>query len=105
MKTITFDENKAKEIEQIVCGVFGFYPLDIVRIKDTFSKKVVVFLLFKYFGFDKRNIGRAYQMTYLYVPTVVAEMESMYDRECEFEFKIDCVLKKMGYEEKICSSQ
>jgi hypothetical protein len=36
---------------------------------------VVVFLLVTEHGFNKRNIGLKYQITYLYVPTVVSEIE------------------------------
>jgi hypothetical protein len=36
---------------------------------------VVVFFLVTEHGFNKRNIGLKYQITYLYVPTVVSEIE------------------------------
>jgi hypothetical protein len=41
----------------------------------THFKKVVVFFLVTEHGFNKRNIGLKYQITYLYVPTVVSEIE------------------------------
>jgi hypothetical protein len=97
MKTATFDENLAIKVEDAVCAEFGFNKWDVVGFPDAYPKKVVVFVLFRFLGFEDRKIGKAYQMTYLYVPTVVAHIGSQYECDSDFRFKIYCVLKSIGY--------
>lgn len=98
METTTFDLEKAKMIEDAVCAEFGCNIYDIVCFKNTFFKKVVVFVLTKLYGFNKRNIGLKYQITYLYVPTVVIELENMIKTVPGFEIKINNVFKEVGFE-------
>lgn len=93
MNTITFDTKKAKQVEKAVCSEFGTTLSEIVSFRDSLAKKVVVFILFKNLGYDKRMIGHKYQMTYLYVPTVVEEMEALLKTVPGFELKINSVLK------------
>lgn len=75
MKAATFNKEKASEIENAVCEVFGCGVSEILGFSDTIFKKVVVFILHRLYDCDKRSIGASYQMTYLYVPTVVDEIE------------------------------
>lgn len=98
MKTTTFDTEKANSIENAVCREFGFSISEIVSYRDTMAKKVVVFLLVKYFEFNKRVIGRKYQMSYLYVPTVIAEMEQMRKVVAVFKEKIDIIINQLKNE-------
>lgn len=99
MKTTTFDTEKAKAVGTAVCSEFGFSVSDIHAYKDTIAKKVVVFLLTKLYGYDKRVLAREYQMTYLYVPTVVQEMEYMCKTVVGFGLKTRNVEKLVCYEE------
>jgi hypothetical protein len=98
MNTITFDVEKAKIIEDAVCLEFGCSISEIVGFKNTFFKKVVVFLLVKVHGYNKRNIGLKYQITYLYVPTVVEELEWQFRNVLVFKNAINNVCKNLGYE-------
>ena len=98
METITFDIEKAKILEDAVCMEFGCSIYEIVCFKNTFFKKVIVFLLTKIHQYNKRNIGIKYQITYLYVPTVVQELEYQYKNVLVFKNAIDNVCKKLGYE-------
>lgn len=93
MNTITFDTEKAKLVEKAVCREFGCGIADIVSFGDTMAKKVVVFLLAKQYGYDKRILGHKYQMTYLYVPTVVAELEHMIKVMPGFELKMNAIIQ------------
>lgn len=98
MKTTTFDTEKANRIENAVCSEFGFSISDIVSFRDAMAKKVVVFLLVKYLGLDKRMVGKMYQMSYLYVPTVVAEMEQMEKVVAVFKVKIVLIINQLKNE-------
>ena len=100
MNTIPFDTEKAKLVERAVCREFGCGIADIVSMSDTMTKKVVVFLLSKRYGYDKRIIGHKYQMTYLYVPTVVAELEHMIKVVPGFELKMNAIIQQLD-DEKI----
>lgn len=95
MKTTTFDTEKANAVENAVCEVFDCRVSEIVSLKDTLVKKVVVFLLCKYFNVDKRVVGHQYQMTYLYVPTVIVELENMLKVVPGFELKINSVYERI----------
>ena len=98
MNTITFDTEKAKRVESLVCCEFGCAVSEIVSFRDSIFKKVVVFLLSKHCGYDKRMIGYKYQITYLYVPTVVSELETMMKSIPLFETKINSILKQIDNE-------
>lgn len=100
MNTITFDKKKCAEVENAVMCEFDCKYHDIVSFPDTFEKKVVVFLLSKFYDFDKRNLGKAYQMTYLFVPTVVDQLEFQLFTDWKFRAKIAIVLKNLKYEFK-----
>ena len=98
MNTITFDIEKAKILEEAVCMEFGCSIYEIVCFKNTFFKKVIVFLLTKIHHYNRRNIVMKYKITYLYVPTVVQELEYQYKNVLLFKKSIDNVCKKLGYE-------
>lgn len=95
MKTTTFDLEKAINVENAVCEVFDCRISEIVSLRDTLVKKVVVFVLSKYFDVDKRVVGHKYQITYLYVPTVLGEVENMIKNVPDFEIKINQVYEKI----------
>ncbi|MHC0441588.1 hypothetical protein [Flavobacterium sp. 3-210] len=95
MKTITFDNEKAKAVEKAVSEVFDCRVSEIVSLKDTLVKKVVVFILFKTENYCARVLGVNYQISYLYVPTVVAEMENMKKVVPGFELKINNVYERI----------
>lgn len=95
MKTITFDNEKAKAVENAVSNVFDCRVSEIVSLKDTLVKKVVVYILFKTEGYCSRVLAANYQISYLYVPTVIAELEYMKKVVPGFESKIESVLKKI----------
>ena len=101
MNTITFDTEKAKQVETAVCSEFGNSVSEIVGFGDTVFKKVVVFVLHKHLGYDKRMIGHKYQMTYLFVPTVVDEVGRMIKMVSGFESKINAVLKRIENEKTL----
>lgn len=101
MNTTTFDTEKAKRVESAVCSEFGTTLSEIVSFRDSLAKKVVVFLLSKYCGYDKRMIGHKYQMTYLYVPTVVSELEYMIKVVPGLNNKINAVLKQIDNEKTL----
>jgi hypothetical protein len=98
MNTISFDAEKAALVEAAVCCEFGNSISEIVSIKDTLVKKVVVFILSNQYGFGNRIIGHKYQMTYLYVPTVVLEITTLLKSDVSFNDKVTNVFKQIGYE-------
>lgn len=95
MKTIAFNIENATVVENAVCEVFDCRVSEIVSLKDTLVKKVVVFVLVKYFEIDKRVVGHQYQMTYLFVPTVVAELENIIKNAVDFQIKINKVYERI----------
>jgi hypothetical protein len=97
MKTTTFDLMKMQAIELAVCKEFECRICDLVNVTDTFQKKVAVYILMHQ-GFDKRFIGHKYQMTYLYIPTVVAETELMMKVVPGFNDKINKILNEIDYD-------
>ena len=99
--TTTFNDDNAKAVENAVMLEFGAKYSELISITDTTSKKVVVFILNRLFGYDKRIIGRIYQMTYLYVPTVVEQVEYQYLVDISFREKIINICKIIGYEYKL----
>lgn len=96
MKTTTFDLMKMQAIELAVCKEFECRICDLVNVTDTFQKKVAVYILMHQ-GFDKRFIGRKYQICYLYIPTVVAETETMMKVVPGFNDKINTILNEINY--------
>lgn len=98
MNTTTYNIENAKRIENAVCEEFGCGIRDILSFKDTFFKKVVVFLLVKIHDYRSRDIAVNYQMSYLYVPTVVAEMERDFSKIEFLKIRIEKLYKKLGYE-------
>jgi hypothetical protein len=97
MKPTTFDIEKAKAVEAAVCSEFECSIGDILGITDTMVKKVVVFVLRKFYDFNIHQIGNAYKMTYLYVPTVVNELENRFMIDVIFRYRIIAVCNEIGY--------
>lgn len=100
-KAATFSKEKVSEVEIAVCAAFDCSLSDVLSYKDTFFKKVAVYVLYKFYGFDWRLIGHHFQMTYLYVPTASDEMENMFLRVPGFRLKMIQVLKDVGYESTV----
>jgi hypothetical protein len=100
MKTITFDTEIAKMVEQCISIEFGCRVSEIVSLRDSLGKKVIVFVLSKSKKYDARTLGHKYQMSYLYVPTVIQEIEYMIKTVPGFEVKVNAVLKKLENEIK-----
>ena len=100
MNYLKYNEQKAKEVENAVMAVFQCKLSEIIGPIDTQYKKVVVFILNKLLDYDKRNIGVAYTMTYLYVPAVVDEIERKFLLDIEIREKITEVTKIIGYESR-----
>lgn len=98
MKTTTFDTEKANSIEKAVCSEFGYRISEVYAFKDTMAKKVVVFLLSRLYAYDKRVLAYQYQMSYMYVPTVVAEMEQMEKVVAVFKLKIVLIINQLKNE-------
>lgn len=98
MKTTTFDTENAKIVEQAISSEFGCRVSEIVSLRDSLVKKVVVFILTKTKEYDARTLGHKYQISYLYVPTVITEMEYLIKTVPGFESKINAILKNIDYE-------
>jgi hypothetical protein len=99
MKTITFDNEKSAAIESAVCNEMNCSIYSLNGGDNTMSKKVVVFLSSKLLDYNRRLIARKYQITYLYVPTVVEDMQWKYKVDLVFRNTINNILKKTGYAE------
>lgn len=97
MKQPLFNIEVVTKVENEVMEVFNCKRGDFICFKDTYEKMVVVFVLFHHYKFDWHAIGRNYQMTYLYVPTVAEKMKFDYDRDSGFKSKIDLILKNIEY--------
>jgi len=95
MKTTAFDAAVATEVETAVIDVYGCRLSDIIQYRDSEVKKVVVFILYRYFGFNWKLIAVNYRMTYLYVPTVATELEYWHKTDVRVREKIDLVLSKV----------
>lgn len=96
-----FDSEKAMQVIEAVCEQYGCNQRDVFGVKDTVFKKSVVYVLFKFYGFDWRLIGTHFQMTYLFVPTAADEIENMVLRVPGFRLKMIQVLKNIGYESTV----
>lgn len=101
METTIYSDNKAKEVENAVMQVFESKLSEIIGFSDKLSKKVVVFILYKLLEMDKRCVGAAYNMSYLYVPTASCEIETLFLTDYDFRNKICCVINLIGYESKL----
>lgn len=101
---MSYNETKAKEVETAVMQVFNCKLSEVIGVKDTPYKKVVVFILNKLLDFDRRNIARAYSMNAYYVPTVVDEIELMFLIDATTRNKITEVTKIIGYAYKMDSN-
>lgn len=69
-----------------------------IYVRDSLVKKVVVFLLSKTKKYDARTLGHKYQISYLYVPTVIVEVEYLVKTVPGFEVKINNVYERIGFE-------
>lgn len=96
-----FNNEKSKEVEQAVLSVFESKLSEIIGFSDKLSKKVVVFVLYKLLDMDKRCVGAAYNMSYLYVPTASNEIENMFLTDSRFREKITMVTNLIGYESNV----
>jgi hypothetical protein len=94
MNAIAFDIEKTKEIEISVCREFETNVAHVKCLKDTFYKKVVVFILFKYYGFNARFLDKTYKISRLYIPTVIEDIEYMIKVVPGFENRIKTILKQ-----------
>lgn len=92
-----FDEAVAKRVEAALMGEFGYLYSELVGLPDTDAKKALVFVLFKFFEFEKRNIGKAYSMTWPYVPTVSDQLTDKFLQDVPWREKIIRVLVASGY--------
>lgn len=101
MSTTTYNIVKAKEVENAVMQVFQCNTSEIICNSDTIYKKVVVFVLNKLLGYDKRIVALNYEMTYLYVPTVVDEIEFLFLLDQTTRNKITEVTKIIGYASQV----
>ena len=97
MTATTFDTEKTNAVEMAVCSEFGCSISQVYAFKDTMAKKVVVFLLSRLYGYDKRLLAKVYSMSYMYVPTVVMEMEYMCKVVAGFKLKIECIENLIAY--------
>lgn len=97
MKQLLFDVEIAAICEQAVMEVFECKKENIFCSKDTFWKKVVVFVLYHFYDFDNKYIGRWYSINWLYVPTVAEIMKFKGKNERVFNYEVNQVLKIMGY--------
>jgi hypothetical protein len=97
MNTTNFDKEICERVEQSAVQVLDCNLYDILGFCNSEAKKVVVFLLAKFYGFDKYNLGRQYQMYYGYVPTVV-ELYEFKLLGCEVFRSVVCeILNKCNY--------
>lgn len=98
-RATTYDEIKAKEVQNAVISEFGCALKDIVSYPDTDVKRVVVFVLFAFFGYSKRLIGPIYCVSWLYIPKMSELIENRMVTDEAFRLKVLNVLKTVGYGE------
>lgn len=94
---VFFDEAVAKRVETALIGEFGYRFSELVGIPDTDGKKTLVFVLHKFFEFEKRNIGKAYSITWPYVKTVADQLTDKFLEDVNFRERIIRVLRNVGY--------
>ena len=102
METITFDTALAAVLEAEICKVLNCSVGDIVGMRYTLSKKVIVFILSDHYKYTNRIIGRKYQLSHLFVPTVVREMKYQYQVDLVLRSKIESIKKSISYEKMEC---
>lgn len=95
METITFNTEYAKKLELAISVEFSCKISEIVGIRDSLVKKVIVFIMTKTKNYNARVLGCYYQISYLYVPTVIAEIEYLIKTVPSFETKIKNVYEKI----------
>lgn len=95
MKTITFDIEKAIAVENAVSEIFGCQISEIVSLKDTLFKKVVVYILSITENYNPHVLASNYQISYLYIPTVIKELEYMKEVVPGFHQNLEKVYEKM----------
>ncbi|BFM41683.1 hypothetical protein CFS9_03240 [Flavobacterium sp. CFS9] len=95
MKTVAFDDEYAEKLELAISLEFGCERSEIVRLRDSLVKKVAVFIISKTKNYSTRVIGAYYQISWLYVPAVVKEIEWMLKVVPGFEIKIKNVYEKI----------
>lgn len=88
-----FNQDVSTAVENAVIRVFECDRCEILQYKDTDMKKLVVFILFQFYKYDWHFVGKAYQMTYLYVPTVADDGYYRYNTDDVFREKVDLVLE------------
>lgn len=93
MKTITFDTENAKIVEQAISSEFGCRVSEIVSLRDSIGKKVIVYILSKTKNYHPKTISCFYQISPLYIPAVIQEIEYLIRTVPGFENKINSVLK------------
>lgn len=98
--TILYDESIAKEVENAVMQVYGCNLSEVIGVIDTPYKKIVVFVLYKLLNYEKRHIANAYSMSYLYVPTVVNEIEIQFLLDSKLRQKLCEITKIINYESR-----
>jgi hypothetical protein len=101
METITFDTELAAALEARICGVFNCSVAEIVGMRYTLAKKVIVFIFSDYYGYTNRVIGHKYQLSHLYVPTVVREIKYQFKVDSGLRNKIESIVKKVAYEKNL----
>ncbi|WP_281225392.1 hypothetical protein [Flavobacterium aquiphilum] len=98
MQTITFDTDK---LEQAISVEFGCRVSEIVSLRDSLVKKVIVFILSKAQNYNARAIATKYSISYLYVPTVILEVEFLMKTKPDFENKINSIIQNVYEVEKM----
>lgn len=101
MNTTAFNRDYASEVENSVMLYFRVKLGTIVGNYDSVEKKVVVFILKKYLEFNQRQLARAYSINYLYVPTIVDQIEYQIKVDVLFKEKINKILESIIYEKKL----
>lgn len=95
MQTITFDTEYAKKLELAISIEFSCRTSEIVSLRDTLVKKVIVFILFKTKNYNPHVLAANYQISYLYIPTIITEIEYLIRTVPDFENKIKAVYEKI----------
>lgn len=95
MKATTFNNEEATAVEIAVSKVFECKRSEMVSLKDTLVKKVVVFILFKTEKYSSHILAANYQISYLYVPTIVNELDYMRKVVPGFEIKINKIYERV----------
>lgn len=95
MKAITFDTEHAKKLELAIITEFSCKHSEIVSLRDSFVKKVAVFVLSKTKNYNTRVLGANYQISWLYIPTVITEIDFFIKTVPAFEVKINNIYAKI----------